>query len=218
VSVRSSQRRVPLSADTTIVRGSSEKIGVPDSHFDVVLTDPPYHDDVQYGELSWLFRAWQGHTDPLDGDLTVGAAGCADGDYRQLLQSVFTEIRRTLKSDGHLILSYANRNPEAWIALAGALNDAGFVAVGYTFATSENESDHAKRGRRAATVDVLLDLIPFQGPVDKFKPETTAATDQGSFIETVGAWLLRIGDLPPEWEGRMRAELHDADFILPTVA
>lgn len=218
VSIRSSRRRIPLSADTTIVTGSSERIGVPDSHFDLVLTDPPYHDDVQYGELSWLFRAWQDCTDPLDGDLTVGAAGCTSAEYRRLLTSAFVEIRRTLKPNGHLILSYANRNPDAWVALVGALNDAGFTAVGYTFATSENESDHAKRGRRAATVDVLLDLTPSRTSVDKFKPATKAFSDQDAFIEVVGAWLLRIGDLSANWETLMRAELSEAPFIQPALA
>ncbi len=217
VSVRSSRRRVPISADTTIVTGSSERIGVPDSHFDLVLTDPPYHDDVQYAELSWLFRAWQrrGPIDTLNGDLTVGAAGCSRADYREQLQTVFAEIRRTLKPNGHLILSYANRNPDAWVALVGALSEAGFTAVGYTFATSENESDHAKRGRRAATADVLLDLVSSPASVEQYKPETEALTDQVDFITTIGAWLLRIGHLSPGWESTMRKELSRATFIRP---
>ncbi len=215
VSIRTTRRRVRPTADTTIVSGSSERIGVPDGTFDLVLTDPPYHDDVQYGELSWLFRAWRGDTSMLPGDVTVGSAGCRANDYRALLSSVFREIRRTLKPEGHLILSYANREPEAWIDLAAALEDAGFSAVGYTFTQSENETDHAKRNKRATTIDLLLDLVPSGPKLEKYAPSFQAQTAQEQFVVTAGSWLLRIGELPAGWEEQMRSELSQSPFIKP---
>ena len=56
---------------------------------DLVLTDPPYHDDVQYSELSLPFRAWaQLASGPLFGEAVVNAAIgqlTDDGAYEGLL-------------------------------------------------------------------------------------------------------------------------------------
>jgi hypothetical protein len=41
-----------------IVTGSSERQLLSDGKARLVFTDPPYHDDLQYGELSRLFHAW----------------------------------------------------------------------------------------------------------------------------------------------------------------
>lgn len=125
----------PSSVDIRVVEGSSERILLPTGAADLVLTDPPYHDDVQYGELSLPFRAWaQLATDPLKDEALVNSAtgGQNPGqDYRELLTRLFAESRRILDASGHLIFSYANRDPEAWSSLFAALNRAGFKACGY---------------------------------------------------------------------------------------
>src|SRR5690606_19529261 len=136
---------------------------VPDATFDAVVTDPPYHDDVSYAELSDLFRAWAGlTTGTLKGDAIVrrgSGAGGGTAAYQALLTDIFTEVHRTLRPGGHLILSYANREPAAWVALLQALQDAGFRTAGYAVVHSENELDHSKAGRRACNLDVLIDLV-----------------------------------------------------------
>jgi adenine-specific DNA methylase len=38
--------------DVRVVEGSSEQMVLPSDSVHLVLTDPPYHDDVQYAELS----------------------------------------------------------------------------------------------------------------------------------------------------------------------
>ena len=63
------------SKDVTVVWGSSERMALPDGSADLVLTDPPYHDDVQYSELSLPFRAWAGlDTTHAVGDAVVNEA------------------------------------------------------------------------------------------------------------------------------------------------
>jgi putative DNA methylase len=64
---------------------------------DVALTDPPYHDDVQYGELSLPLRAWaQLSTAHRAGEASVNPSrGEEEGedDYQALLAAIFTEVR-----------------------------------------------------------------------------------------------------------------------------
>ena len=53
--VSSEQSRSPLCEDVRIVVGDSRSTLLEDSSIDLVLTDPPYHDDVQYSDLASLF-------------------------------------------------------------------------------------------------------------------------------------------------------------------
>lgn len=216
--VPATRRRSNLAQDydVRVVAGSSERLSVPDGGLDAVITDPPYHDDVQYAQLSDLFRAWSGGTTgPLAGD-AVAERHEVDGlvTYEERLTSIFSEIRRALKADGHLVLSYANREPGAWIALLAALQSAGFRALGYSVVHSENETDHAKVGRRACTLDVLIDLIIYDGsPVYRFRPLHPATSDEERFCRIAGSYALQVGSLDGDWRAALRSELSSAPFL-----
>ena len=214
-----SDRRTSMAAsvDALIVTGSSSRMRLPAGSLDVVVTDPPYHDDVQYGELSDLFRAWAGETTgELTGDAVVATRGQSKttAQYQAILTEVFTEIRRALREGGHLVLSYANRDPSAWIALFSALQSAGFRGVGYTIVPSENEIDHAKAGRRACNLDVLIDLIHSPSRrVLQYEPTGDPLDDEETFCRVVGRHALRIGRLDQAWDAEFSMALRQCAFV-----
>jgi adenine-specific DNA methylase len=203
-------------ADARVVSGSSARLCIQAKSVDAVVTDPAYHDDVQYQELSDLFRAWAGEpTGAIDGDAVVrpGKATSTEA-YRTVLTEVFNEIRRALRPDGHLVLSYANREPVAWVALLSALDEAGFRAVGYEIVHSENETDHAKSGRRACNLDVLLDLVPAGDQfLRRHSPSGKPKGDEETYCRIVGAQALEVGRLAPGWETSLRDKLHASPFL-----
>jgi putative DNA methylase len=191
--------------DVRVVEGSSEKMLLPSGSADLVLTDPPYHDDVQYSELSLPLRAWAGLADGvIAGEAVVNAATgqlTGVGEYQQLLTRIYSESRRVLKEDGHLLFSYANREPEAWVALLSALQDAGLRAAGYEIVHSENETDQVKRTVRACTMDLILDLVPMGGaPVRQHRSVRPPHDDETEFLHIVGQTLLAVGELKPGWD------------------
>jgi putative DNA methylase len=216
--VSSKRRRTKLrrDIDARVVKGSSERLAMADGSLDLVLTDPPYHNDVHYGELSELFRAWAGlDVGPLEGE-AVSANNGAEGTetYRKTLARVFYEIRRALRASGHLILSYANRHPDAWVALLSALQDAGFRAIGYEIVHSENELDHAKSGKRACTLDVLLDLVPAHVQVvRRHWPQWAPVSDEEEFCQLVGDTAIEVGSLRDGWETRFTNQLKATEFL-----
>jgi putative DNA methylase len=209
---------IPGDFDVRIVEGSSERMLLPDCSVDLVLTDPPYHDDVQYDELSLPLRAWAAlSVEHLEASATVNLAlmhNSGGDEYEALLTRIFIEARRTLRDDGHLILSYANRVPEAWVALLSALDRAGFRACGYLVVHSENESDVAKRGVRACTLDLIMDLIPKAERllVKQLKPPSLPITDEGTFLGIVGEHFLQVGNFSEKWADDLTEQLSNTVF------
>ena len=208
--------------DVLVVAGSSQRQLLPAGSVDLVLTDPPYHDDVQYGELSLPLQAWAGLATPEPtGDAVVNRVTgqlVAEGSYTALLTSIFRESARLLRSDGHLVFSYANRDPRAWVQLFDALQGAGLRAAGCAVVHSENETDHAKRGVRACTLDLLLDLVPVSAqPLVQHQPPPTAGPEQ-EFLGLVASYALQIGDLRPGWHAEFLEEAASAEFLRPTRA
>jgi adenine-specific DNA methylase len=202
-----------------VVAGSSQRQLLPSGSVDLVLTDPPYHDDVQYGELSQPLQAWAGLAAPdAGGDAVVNRATgqlVADGSYTALLGSIFRESARLLREDGHLIFSYANRDPRAWAQLLEALQSAGLRAAGCTIVHSENETDHAKRHVRACTLDLLLDLVPGSSrEIVQHRPVLATGAEQ-KFLAIVADYVLAVGDLASGWQSEFLEAAAGAEFLMP---
>jgi putative DNA methylase len=114
--------------------GDSAGTGLPDRSIGLVVTDPPFFDNVHYSELADFFQAWQPSgpdSDPAAGS-TRRPSEVQDPDagrFAAKLQGVFRECRRILKDDGLLVFTYHHSRDEGWKALADAVLGAGFAVV-----------------------------------------------------------------------------------------
>lgn len=168
----SDARRRAVRSGAVLARGSSERQLPSDGSVDLVLTDPPYFDDVQYAELASLFLVWARTVKLVASTVSVelsaeavanGSRGTGVEEYQSLLTRIFSEAHRTLKAGGRLVLTYHNTDVRAWWALARALHNAGFGVSAVAVADSENSSDHPKRGSRAFTKDLVIECRPTRG-------------------------------------------------------
>lgn len=211
------RRRLGKNCSVMIVQGSSERMLMAASSADLILTDPPYHDDIQYDELSRLLRVWAGlSSEPLAGEAVANCVnGSSDYDsYTEQLGRIFRECKRVLRQDGRLVFTYANREPRAWVAVFQALQAAGFQACGYSITHTENETDHAKRHVRSCNLNLVLDLVPSGDGVEQWhvgrNPE---ASDEENFLHLVGATFLRVGCLKGDWQEAAVRELRESKFL-----
>lgn len=120
-----------------IMNRSSSNIPLPNNSINVVITDPPYGSNVQYGELSSYWNIWLKQYLGLDSYIDnkeeavmnrkKNIEGFKDVDhYENILTQVFTECNRVLKDDGYLVFTFNNKNIRVWIALLKAVAKAGF--------------------------------------------------------------------------------------------
>jgi putative DNA methylase len=102
---------------------------------DLVVTDPPFFDNVYYSELADFFYAWQvlhprgfitrGHTTRRDREVQHADVY----QFAEKLRAVLAECDRLLKEDGLLVFSYHHSKPNGWEALANSIWSSGFYVI-----------------------------------------------------------------------------------------
>lgn len=115
--------------------GSSTSTDIPANTVDLIITDPPFFDNVHYSELADFFYVWQQHF--LGGENNSANTTRHEEEvqhkdaetFARNLGSVFTECCRVLKEDGLLVFTYHHSREEGWTAVAEAAFSArlGFV-------------------------------------------------------------------------------------------
>ena len=122
------------SDEAPVVRcGTSQNLSfLPNESVDLVLTDPPYFDNIAYSELAEFFLPWLRLLDVVSPDsgleqVMLDSLGGRRGNTESLdkytagLSGVFSEVARVLKPSGVMVFSYRHAVPEAWLALAIAI-------------------------------------------------------------------------------------------------
>jgi putative DNA methylase len=126
--------------------------------YDAIVTDPPYYDAIPYSDLMdffyvWLRRSTNGLSPEIDAAFgePIGPKwdhGAGDGEliddasrfggdkalsrknYEEGMARAFRACHGALTPEGRLVVVFANKQPDAWEALAAALIRAGFVVDG----------------------------------------------------------------------------------------
>jgi putative DNA methylase len=111
--------------------GDSSLTGLPSRSLDLVVTDPPFFDNVHYSELADFFAAWQQIGNPASATTRhPSEVQDADADkFADKLKLVFHECHRVLRDEGLLVFTYHHSRREGWVSLATAILGSGFAVV-----------------------------------------------------------------------------------------
>ncbi len=182
-----------------------------DESIDVVVMDPPYYDNVMYGELSDFFYVWLKRTagylypelfrrpltdkeheavaNPARFKGQKGAKDLAYRDYRDRMAGIFAECRRVLKPDGIMTLMFTHKGTHAWDALTSGLMEAGFIITASWPVNTEAEGSMHIKDKSAANSTIFLVC----------RPRTAAEEDEPVYWE----------DLEPQLRKAVRSRIAD---------
>jgi len=124
-------------------QASATALPHPDNHFDAVVTDPPYYDNVPYSYLSDFFYVWLKRTvgdlypelfstplTPKSEEIVAyshdrGGYEAGKRRFEEMLTKSFQEICRVLKDDGIACIVFAHKSTDAWESIINALLKSG---------------------------------------------------------------------------------------------
>lgn len=115
---------------------NSADTDLPDESVDLVITDPPYMDNVHYAELADFFHAWLQGIEPYDGYAT-GVSTRREGEvqnadpaaFGEAIEAVWRECARVLKPGGLLAFTFHQARIEGWVQVVESLRKAGWVVT-----------------------------------------------------------------------------------------
>jgi len=166
--------------DVRVLLGDAARIPLPDKSVHCIVIDPPYYDNVMYGEVSDFFYVWlkrlvgDMYPEAFKGELTNKvdeavanpaifrgaprgeARSLADEHYAAKMEACFREMHRVLKDEGIMCVMFTHRKAEAWSGLTQALINAGFLFTASWPVHTEPDSKFGKAEKGVLKVTVFL--------------------------------------------------------------
>jgi len=201
-----------------VMQLDSRDLPLADGSVDIVVTDPPYYNSVQYADLASFFRVWLARLAPdaarwrYDHNHVAVAAGTprhADN-FLSVLGGIFRECHRVLKKGpGSMVFTFHHWDHNAWADLTIALQDAEFRLMNVYVVFSEHPISVHIRGLKSIRHDCILVLAGNGYALARswVLPKVAQFNESESFCrccgETLG-WLLDsrlpAGDVRDQWK------------------
>ncbi|KFM21027.1 hypothetical protein SCCGRSA3_00034, partial [Marine Group I thaumarchaeote SCGC RSA3] len=172
---------LPLGISTLTVNCfDASKTNISNKSLEAIIVDPPYGENVMYGEVSDFFYVW---LKKMVGDIfpnefkrelsdkdaeavansalyrdagTGQAKKLADQHYQSKMEACFKEMNRVLKDEGILTVMFTHRKSEAWSGLTQALMNAGFTFKSSWAVATEPGQKFGKRDKGVLKRTVIL--------------------------------------------------------------
>ena len=166
---------IPVSGGYSDEIRSVTDLKYPDESMDIVVTDPPYYDYIEYASLSDFFYVllkrmdkglfpdvFQTPLTPKGSELILKKGLSKEKkveaieELRKGLLKGWREVNRVLKKNGILVVMFTHRSTEAWEQLFLTLHEANFYAVATWPVLSELVT---KSTQGSANVNVTLLIV-----------------------------------------------------------
>jgi putative DNA methylase len=147
-----------------VVTGDGGHTDIPTGAVRLVVTDPPYVDNVHYSELADFFHAWLRGIGPYPKYPTVlttrderEVQNTHAETFRTMAADVWRECARVLSDDGLLIFSFHQSQTSGWEAVMRSLADAGFIVTAVRPVVAEVTTSLTKAAASAPNrIDVIV--------------------------------------------------------------
>lgn len=151
---------------------STDLVNLSDGCLDLVITDPPFGDLIQYSELSDFFYVWlrlglkDKYPDVYSGIYSPKSLEAVankfrepedpNAFYKRLLTQCWREAYRLLKPAGILAFTFHHSEDEPWVAVLESLFDAGYyLEATYPIRADETKGDNAEFGAQKIEYDII---------------------------------------------------------------
>jgi DNA modification methylase len=110
-------------------QSSCQLTSLPANSIDYIFTDPPYSHTVQYGELNFVWEAWQKADTTWHGEEIIvnDSRGKSESDWSAQMFRAMSECFRVLKPGRWLSLCYHDTSEGTWELVQDIMAEVGFI-------------------------------------------------------------------------------------------
>lgn len=174
-----------ISNDSIVTTGTAARLGIASNSIDYIFTDPPFGENIYYGDLNFLIESWHRVFTDVKPEAIVDQMRSKDLiDYAALMQQCLAEYRRVLKPGRWMTLVFHNSSNAVWAAIQEALTGAGFVVADVRTMDKQLGSY-----RQVTSTSVKQDLVisaykPNDGLEQRFELEKGTEEGVWDFVRT----------------------------------
>jgi putative DNA methylase len=198
--------------------GDSSCIDLPDKSVDVVITDPPFFDNVHYSQLADFFYYWLNQLLDLSPATSTRCENeVQDTDperFKAKLTSVFAECARVLRDNGLFVFTYHHSRHEGWTAVHQAIRHAGFFCLqAYPIKAEMSVAMPLQQSKSPIHLDLILvcrrdGLTATGGPNHRTIHSALATAETQISALTRAGIKVSLGDAKVILMGRFLCEVH----------
>lgn len=173
---------VPKGNNAVINTGSLSSLpNVPDNSIDYIFTDPPFGDNLNYSELSFIWESWIRVCTANENEAIINSSqnkGLIE--YQQLMTECFSTCYRVLKPNRWMTVEFHNSKNAVWNAIQESLNRAGFIVADVR--TLDKKQGSFKQVNNSSAVKQDLVISAYK-PKESFCTEfmTNAGTEESAW-------------------------------------
>ncbi|MDI6776846.1 MAG: hypothetical protein QMD03_06335 [Syntrophales bacterium] len=198
--------------------GDSGCVDIPDKSVDLVVTDPPFFDNVHYSQLADFFYYWLNQMlDLSPANTTRSNSEVQDTSPERFtvkLTSVFAECARVLRDNGLFVFTYHHSRHEGWTAVHQAIRHSGFFCLqAYPIKAEMSVAMPLQQSKSPIHLDLILvckrdGLIATDGSSNGTIHSALAAAETQILALTRAGIKVSLGDAKVILMGRLLCEVH----------
>ena len=169
-----------------VTTGDCAQIPICNNSIDYVFTDPPFGDNLAYGELNFINESFLHVFTNTTAEAIISAIqGKKLLEYQHLMRQCFEEYCRVLKPGRWMTVVFHNSRSAVWNSIQEAMLSAGFVVADVRTLDKRQGTFNQVNASGAVKQDLVISAYkPNGGLEDRFK--LTAGTEDGvwDFVRT----------------------------------
>ena len=178
--------------------GDSAVTDLPDNSIDLVVTDPPFFDNVHYSQLADFFYAWQrliledSPSHRMNTTRSASEVQNSDAEaFTERLTLVLREINRVLKDDSLFVFTYHHSRWEGWRSVLNAVAAAGFrIDLCHPVKAEMSVATPKHQAKDPINFDIIM--VCRKGPSQPFTSDEGSSLTLSHALERAEAQVARL--------------------------
>ena len=171
---------------------------IPDNSVSLIITDPPYMDQVLYSEYMQLYQPFIGLNFNLDDEIIVSSATDrkrSKKEYFTLLNEVFKMCKNKLKENHIMCLFFHDSNLDVWVKLMDILENNGFRFISQEHIRKSKTVKNILSPKKSLSGDAVLFFENTRSVLPKASTSITPGEIEHSVFLEAKKLLEKYGDL-----------------------